>query len=324
MKSPVYYIRKSLSAKISIWVVLFAMLIFSLTLGYLSWVFVNSVKREAINHATQALHNTTIRVNTILKQVETAADNVDWFVTRHLTEPDYMYFCAEHVLERNSFVDGCSVSFEPYFFKDKGKFYSVYAHRVDGKIESYQEGEDSFNYFYMDWYLGPKLLDRPYWTEPFFSDPEDPSSNMITSYCKPLRDKQGRFIGSLSVDLSLEWLSRTIEAIKPYPHSYAIMIGEGGTLYIHPGEQNRFRASIFTKTLIEPDTVLASLGHAMLRGETGMIEMDAQGEDCFVFYEPLGETGWSVALFCPKDDIFIGLVQFQINIIIIMSVFNGN
>ena len=318
MNSPVYYIRKSLSAKISIWIVLFAMVIFSLTLGYLSWVFVKSVKQEAINRATQALHNTTLRVNNILTQVETATDNVDWFVTRHLKDPDYMYFCAEHILERNSFVDGCSISFEPYYFKDKGKFYSIYAHRVNGQIESYQEGEDGFNYFCMDWYLGPKLLDRPCWTEPFFADPEDPNSNIIASYCKPLRDTEGNFVGSISVDISLEWLSRTIEAIKPYPNSYAIMIGEGGTLYIHPGEQNSFSASIFTKTLIEPNPDLSELGHAMLRGETGMREMAAMDEDCFVFYEPLGETGWSVALFCPKDDIFAGFMQFQITILIIV------
>ena len=321
MNSPIYIIRKSLSAKISVWVVLFAMIIFSLTLGYLSWVFVKSVKQEAINRATQALHNTTLRVNNILKQVETATDNVDWFVTRHLKDPEYMFFCAEHILERNPFLDGCSISFEPYFFKEqgKGKFYSIYAHHLeDGTIDSYQEGEDSFNYFCMDWYLGPKLLDRPYWTEPFFSDPRDPNSNIIASYCKPLKDADGNFIGSISTDIALAWLSKTIEAIKPYPNSYAVMIGEGGTLYIHPGKQNTFTASIFTKTLVEPDTALSELGHAMIRGETGIKELEIKGEDYFAFYEPLGETGWSVALFCSKEDIFAGFVQFQINIIIIV------
>ena len=319
MKSPVYYIRKSLSAKISVWVVLFAMLIFSVTLGYLSWAFVRSVKQEAINRATQVLHNTTLSVNNILKQVETATDNVDWFVTRHLNDPDYMFFCAKHILERNPFLDGCSISFEPYFFKDKGKYYSVYAHYLpDGTIESFQEGEDTFNYLCMDWYLGPKLLDRPCWTEPFFSDPRDPNSNIIASYCKPLKNADGQFIGSISTDIALGWLSETIEAIKPYPNSYAIMIGEGGTLYIHPGQQNMFSASIFTRALIYPDSSLVELGHAMLRGETGMREMNIKGEDAYVFFEPLGETGWSVALFCSEDDIFAGFAEFQLNILIIV------
>ena len=32
---------------------------------------------------------------------------------------------------------------------------------------SEQEGDDEFQYFYMDWYQLPRLLNQPCWTEPY-------------------------------------------------------------------------------------------------------------------------------------------------------------
>ena len=82
---------KSLATKISLWVVLFAGLIFISA----HLVFFNesrlAVQNEAINHATQVLENTTERVNTILTEVKVATDNTDWLITRHLDGPDSMF-----------------------------------------------------------------------------------------------------------------------------------------------------------------------------------------------------------------------------------------
>ena len=160
----------------------------------------------------------------------------------------------------------------------------------------------------MDWYQLCKLLDKGTWTEPFLDyNPEGVYSTvMIASYCKPMKDKDGNYIGTFSTDLSLNWLSETISAVKPYPNSYSIMIGRGGTYFVHPDPKKLFYQTIFTETMERPDSAVTALGHAMLRGEEGMRQLTFDGEECYVFYKPLGTTGWSVAIVCPESDIFGG------------------
>ena len=113
-------------------------------------------------------------------------------------------------------------------------------------------------------------------------------------------------MGSISSDISLEWLSKMVSSVKPYPNSYSIMIGQSGTYFVHPDSAKLLNETIFTPTLEHPDSALTELGHAMQRGETGMRQLKFEGHDSYVFYKPLGSTGWSVAIVCPESDIFGG------------------
>lgn len=306
MKSPLYYFKNSLSTKLSLWIVLFTAVVLVSALGYMFSVSRQAIRQEAVNHATEILENTTLRVNSILERVEVATNNTDWLINRHLDGPDSMFTYSRRLLENNPDLNGCSIAFEPDFFKQKGRYFSAFSLRNDGEILTTQEGNEHYEYFYMDWYQLCKLLDRPVWTEPFIDyNPEDIySKDMIASYCKPIKDKSGKYVGTISVDLSLTWLSNTISAVKPYPHSYSIMIGQGGTFFVHPDSTKLFFHTIFTETLEHEDTALAALGHAMQRGEEGMRQLVIDGQESYVFYKPLGNTGWSVAIVCPESDIF--------------------
>ena len=308
MKHPFNHIKSSLSTRLSLWIVLFAALIFLIALGFMFIQSRKAIRQEAINHATQILDNTAERVNTILTKVEVATNNTDWLAARHLDAPDSMFVYCRRILVNNPELNGCSISFEPYFFKEKGRFFSAYSVRRSDGILTMQEGDESFEYFVMDWYQLPKLLNRPCWTEPFIdnSNGDTSSPGRIISYCKPLKDNKGQYVGTMSVDLSLDWLSNTISAVKPYPNSYSIMIGQSGTYFVHPDTTKLFYQTIYTETLLKPDTAITNLGHAMQNGEEGMHQMVVDGKDCYVFYKPLGTTGWSVAIVCSDSDIFGG------------------
>ena len=308
MIRPLTYIRQSLSTRLSLWIVLFATFIFVAALSYLFYESRRAVYEEAMNRASQVLDNTVLRVTNILDHVEVAADNTEWLIKRHLDAPDSMFVYSRNILKNNPDLNGCSIAFEPYYYKDRGKFFSAYSYNDGKTIETTQEGNEYYEYFVMDWYQLCKLLDRPVWTEPFvdYNPEEIYSAEMIASYCKPLKDKKGEYIGTLSVDLSLSWLSNTISAVKPYPNSYSILTGVGGTFFVHPDTTKLFYQTIFTETLEREDTARTALGHAMLNGEEGMKQLIVNGENCYVFYKPLGTTGWSVAIVCPEGDIFSG------------------
>ena len=322
MKNPRDYIRTSLSRRLSIIIVMMATVFF---LGSLGFLFVESrkaVREEALNGAAQVLDNTVQRVNVLMQRVEIASDNFMWLPLRHLDVADSMFVYSRRILTCNPDLNGCSIAFEPDFFPDKGHYFSAYTYNDDGKFDTTQEGNPSYDYHYMDWYQAPKLLDEPVWIEPFADfNPEDVyAEEIIASYCRPMKDSKGHYVGTFSTDISMEWISQTISAVKPYPNSYCIMIGQSGTFFVHPDTTKLLRESIFTPTLEHPDTALTNLGHAMQRGETGVRKLVFEGKESYVFYKPLGITGWSVAMVCPESDIFGGYMRlYKIVIFIVIA-----
>ena len=306
------YVRRKLSIKVSLWVVFFAAIIFNVALGFLFYQAREAVREEAISKATQILKNTSIRVESILNRVEVASNMTMWLVQRHPDRADSMFVYSRGMLLNNPDFYNCSIAFEPYYFKDKGRYFSAYTKYMGDSIRTIQGGNDNYQYFYMDWYLMAKLLDKPSWTEPYTDiDVATNTSEMVTSYCQPLKNHQGEVIGVINTSLSLNWLSHTISAVKPFPNSYSIMIGRGGTYFVHPDSTKITRQTIFTQTLEHPDTALTALGHAMQRGEEGLKQMNIDGKDCYVFYKPLGQTGCSMAVVCPESDIFHGFDRLR-------------
>ena len=321
MKEIIDFIRRKLSVRVSLWVVLFAAIIFLAALGFMFVQARDAVRQEAINRASQILNNTALRVTGILNRAEVASNMIEWLVMRHPDRPDSMFVYSEAALKENPDFFNCSIAFEPYFFAKYGRYFSAYSKRNGDSIRTMQGGSDSYQYFYMDWYLMPKLLDKMCWTEPYMDlDVATNTKEMLTSYCNPIVDKEGKFLGVVNIGLSLSWLSNTISAVKPYPNSYSIMVGHGGTYFVHPDTTKLLNETLFTETLEREDTAKTALGHAMQRGEEGMRQLNVDGVDSYVFYKPLGQTGWSMAIVCPESDIFGGFDRLQRTVMTIVTV----
>ena len=321
MNKIIAYIRRKLSVRVSLWVVFFAAIIFNVALGFLFYQARETVRQEAISRATTILDKTSLRVEGILNRVEVASNMTKWLVERHPDKADSMFVYSRGMLQNNPDFYNCSIAFEPYYFKDKGRYFSAYTKFIGDSIRTIQGGSDHYQYFFADWYLMPQLLKKPCWTEPYMDlDVATNTSEMVTSYCQSIKDKHGQVIGVINTSLSITWLSHTISAVKPYPNSYSIMIGRGGTYFVHPDTTKITRQTIFTQTLEQPDTALTALGYAMQRGEEGMKQMHIDGKDCYVFYKPLGQTGCSMAIVCPEHDIFVGFDRLRSTIMGIVSV----
>ena len=315
------YIHRKLSVRVSLWVVMFAAVIFIAALGFLFYQSREAVRQEAISRATQILDKTSLRVEGILNRVEVATGMTDWLVQRHPDKADSMFVYSRGMLLNNPDFYNCSIAFEPYYFKDKGLYFSAYSRHNGDSIRTIQGGSENYQYFFADWYLMPTLLGHACWTEPYMDyDAPTNTSEMVTSYCQAIKASDGSFIGVINTSLSLNWLSQTISAVKPYPNSYSIMIGRGGTYFVHPDSTKITRQTIFTQTLENPDTAMVSLGHAMQRGEEGVREMHINGEHCYVFYKPLGKTGCSMAIVCPESDIFGGFDRLRRTVMAIVCV----
>lgn len=307
--------RRSLSAKLSTWIVLFTAIILLATLFYSSFVARRYVKVEAVQRAGQVLDNSVLKLTNILEDVKLSADNLEWLVYRNLEHPEQMMDYSRSTVQGTPGLNGCSISFEPNYYKGH-YYYSAYSGYLDkDSIQTIQEGGSDYEYFYLSWYQLPKLLNQPCWTEPYNDweqdDDSDMQTQMLVSYCKPLNDSEGNFIGSISLDISLKWLSETLASVQPYPHSYVILISRGGTFLVHPDPEQLFYQTIYTGTLGNKNTALEDLGDSMLNMEKGMRALRMDGKRSYVFYTPLKETGWSMGIVCPERDIFSSFNRLQ-------------
>lgn len=302
----IQYIRQSLTARLSLWVFVCMVALFMTALGILFYYSRIAVKDEAVEKATHTLEGTLLHVENTLHEVEVAAHNMKWQVEQHIETPDSMFTFSRTILENNPNLSGCSIAFAPNFYQEKGKYFSAYSHRSGEFIDTEQEGSDLYEYYCMDWYLIPYLLEQPYWVEPFreYDTGGIQVTEVITSFCQPIHDRDGKTVGVLSVDLSLEWFSHTISEAKPFPHSYSILLGRGGTFLVHPDSTKLFYQTIFTPTLEQDDDELKELGEAMVNGESGYKVLHRDGKDLYVFYKPFKHTDWSVAIVCDEQDIF--------------------
>ena len=288
MSKPTKQIKQSLPLRLSLSILAFTVIIFMITIGIIFVRTRHFVRQTATEQATQILNNTAQGIMGLMGQVEVATENSGWLVLRKL-QPDSIMSFSRRILALNPDVDGCSISFEPNFFPDQGKYFSVYSSNENGHIETEQEGSREYDYFMMTWYQEPIRQGKACWVDPFHDyTPGTSYDMMIASYCKPLIDTNGRTIGVISTDLSQRKLSQILLQEHFFPNAYFIITGESGHLIATSNDQAL------------PD--------------------DLNRSDCVVVSLTLPNTNWQLAYICPDKDIFKGynlLVSIVVSLIFI-------
>ena len=296
-------IRQRLSLRLGLLIVLIITVAFSLVFDFLFYRCKHYIQLAAIDYATQLLDNTAERISGIMDETELVTNFMALTTPSHLT-PDSLLAFTHRTVNDYSFLTGFAISMEPDFFPEMGRYFSAYSLRQGDSIITVREGP--FEYFDAVWYKTPRSLGTSCWIDAFddYNEGTLSSPDILTSYCCPMRNADGHYIGSITASLTLKWLSKAFTAIQPYPNSSAIMIGRDGTYLVHPDTAKLFRETIFSDAAPEARRDIEIMGRAMLAGRSGMTQTIVDGHDAFIFYRPLQRTGWSIAIVCPKSDVF--------------------
>ena len=307
------HIRQSLSTRLCLNILFVVVLVFSLSLGFLYWQSRNIIHEEAIDEASHVLDNTALRVKGYMVEVETATRNILWLVNLHTHDQDSLLKYTHRIVANHPNTNGCSITMEPDFYPGEKYGFSAYSVRLDEFSTPEKDSvvtvrEADYNYYDKVWYKVPRQKRTACWVDPFddynagtLSNPE-----LIASYCIPLSDRQGKFIGVISTDLSLNQLTATITAEHPYENSYFMMLGADGHYFVHPDTTKLMKQTIFTGTDPREHTDIVALGYEMTNGRTGHMEVQIDGKSHIVLYRPLEGTQWSVALVCPSNELLRG------------------
>lgn len=325
-------LQHSFATRISIYVLIGTALLFATIFSLFYYYSSRTIEEDARKRAWNLLDNTTLHIEKVLESAESIPTNLAWQLQEHRMEPEQLYNITREILRHNPQIFGCAISFEPNYYPEEGYYFSPYAYRKGNSIMTKQLGNDAYDYFCMDWYQIPRLLAKPYWTEPYFGT--GGSNEMVTTYSVPMI-VEGKVIGIVLVDISLEWLSKLMTQTDLYDsgttidstntqhdemqeHGYSFIVGRNGTYVYHYQADRILNSGIFSETSKMADPKATEMAYNMVDGKRGEILIDNDGVISSVFYAPILSNGWSVATVYPRDEMFAPLYRLRDKFLVIV------
>ena len=264
-----------------------------------------AIHEEVVNRAETELRVKNLEIQKVMVAVETAISNTVWAAEHHLEQPDSLYSVLRRMVEQNSTIIGAGLMFKADYYPQKGHWFEPYvAERQDGSIEEAQIGSSTHNYLKADFYLNGIKAARGVGSEPYYDDTG--AKMMLCTYTIPVHDSKGEIVALLGADVSLEWLSKVINATHIYPSSYNIVISRTGLVMVCPDESLILRSTIQEVTAASADTTTKFINQQQMSGGSGHRDItDNNGEKISVFYAPIdGETGWWMSVVCNNKEIY--------------------
>ena len=85
------------------------------------------IQQNAMGDAVQSLERVMNNADMRLHQTEAAVDSLLPLIEQNLDNPELMFDFSRKLLAEHPDMKGCSRAFEPYFFKQKGQYFSAYS-----------------------------------------------------------------------------------------------------------------------------------------------------------------------------------------------------
>lgn len=310
---------KSLAYRVVLYVLLFCMAIFILTIGFFYFYSKSSITRMTMNNAELMTQNTAQDVSQIFSGVEKIVDNHICTFYEQKINPDSLHRLTEMITKTNPEILGSALAFEPHYFEGKGRYFCPYSCRGEDTIHNVYLGSKDYEYFYMDWYQIATTIKQPYWSEPYFD--EGGSNQLITSYSVPLfetTDQGQRAIGVFTVDLSLDWLTEKVSAVKILESGYATVLTKNGTFVTHPNSEFIMNQTIFSVATENNSEELRSIGRLVQKGGHGFVGSHLFGMDRTLCYMPLATTGWSIIVIFKDKEMYAPLRKITVVVLILL------
>lgn len=276
------------------------------------------IREEVVHRAETELRVKNLEIRNVMVAVETAMANTLWTVEHRLQWPDSLYVDIRRMLEQNSMVVGVGLMFKPNYYPQKGRWYEPYVVRFsDGTIEQDQIGGAHHNYLEMEFYKSGISAGKGRWSEPYFD--EAGAHMMLSTYTIPIRNESGDIVGLLGADVSLDWLSDVINRDNIYSTSFNIVVSRTGKLLVGPDKRHVMHHTIQEITASASDTTFRVINREIMEGKSGHRKLvGIDGLKKSVFYGPIdGETGWSMAVVCNDKEIYSGLRESAMYILLL-------
>lgn len=178
-------------------------------------------------------------------------------------------------------------TFETFAKQDKSLM-NVYMGTEEGKFHIYpaQSLPADFDPRTRPWYQGAVTNNKFMWTDPYV---DASTGALVLSAAKPAYDNNGKLIGVVAVDMSLDSVAEKISAIKVGKTGYVYVVDNLNKTMIHPN-----------KELITQEIPVKELAAALAGGKEGSLnyifedQKTGEKDDKFTTFLTIPNIGWKV------------------------------
>lgn len=221
----------------------------------------NSIVNAATQSAKSDLSISCQQIETEVTEIETAVNAMGYSVLQNVSMPESMYDITYRVLTNSPVIQSCVTAFSKgYYAPQKDSLYAPCTFREGDRFNRHQ----IINYLNEPWYVDPATYRKPQWSEPYVL--KSSNNEMYVTYSYPVTDHQGKLIAVLAAHVPVDSLTKAVDGVEGYPHSYAILTSKSGHRLVGTNE-------------------------------------DVSQEDALVVSSQVGKVGWNLTTVCPNEDI---------------------
>lgn len=237
-----------------------------------------------------------------------------------LVQPDSIYAHLQWLTHVNKHFSGVGLAFVPGYYKDRDYLYEPWTYRDENMPDTVlygQLGSAEHDYTKLDFYYQTVSKDAPYWAEPYLN--YRGAKGLVTTYAIPIHDSKGKVACVAGVDLSLSWLSDTLNQRHSHESSFSLLLTENGELISQPSSSHPKYADFDNAiTLINDSTVSR---HKTKSGHFTCIEFKSEidGSTAYVYYAFMkGRPHWQLAIVCYDKEVFDALYSMRHRVFLLM------
>ncbi len=256
-------------------------------------------------------------INNTLNSTEQTLQEHMWDIRQNLKNADSMMNVTRRMIESNQNIIGGCIAFVPYYYKEKGELYEPYAYRSGDKILTEQIANKNHDYT-----KNPSFLQAWHENSDLWSDPYEYKSDSIiylSTYSHPLTDDQGKVVGVLGLDLSLDWLADTLNTRHIFPSSFNMILTQKGDLIAGYDSRHDTRDDVKGIVKLINDSTTKKKTSRSGRSKVVLFTDGRDDSKAYVFYTSQKDKPyWQVAVTCYDDEVYGKLYQMRFWILLMM------
>ena len=225
-----------------------------------------AIRHEAEQRAKTELRRAELEIDVHAVEMETAAKGLAKMAEKHINQPDSIFSATRLAVSMLCTNTSMAVAYVPDYFPNRGRYFEACSSRIsEDSIYTRQIGSDRHDYTQMEWWQNGFVHDSCWWCEPYLDN--SGSQAMVVSCSCPVRDKNGKVVAVVCIDMSLAELDNLTDYLQVYPNSYYSI-----------------RSSSGVEIVPAPDTVA--------------------GRKYNIFDREVDATGWHLEIIIPEEELF--------------------
>lgn len=293
--------------------VVIAALLLELTTAVQYYYFHRVLERELEHRAETELRMKAILIKGMLNKTEQLLRDYSYDIVDSIHNPDVVSDVLLFMVNANPDVLSAGMAFTPGRYPGRGRLYEPFAKVENGRSTLRQLAGPDHDYTKMPFYAKTLENGYPTWADPYLDVASyNGKDTLITTCSMPIVDHRGDTAGVFAIDISLEWLSDTLNARHAYPSSFDLLLTEGGELVCYPNALHINAEDVpQVHRLINDSTVER---HMSGSGRSKVIDFRSEnnGDKGYIYYANMkGKPHWQLAVVCYDKEVYGTLARMR-------------